>query len=70
MKLEEFKSKAIEKIGDELLRFYLDLFKQHDLLYERSVQDLLWGYKDPILEIFKLIGLTDNATFALEVRAL
>ena len=66
MKLEKLKSNILERLGRDFLDDFLERINDN-LFYQKKINDLLWGYVDETLNLLKDFGLTDNATFALEV---
>jgi len=70
LKLETFKNKLIERGLEEAIEVILRFLGDHDLFYEKTAYELLWGYNDTTLKLLKDFGLTDETVFSLEVRIL
>lgn len=71
MNFETFNKSYLKHYGQQNLTAFLNnLYKNYDLFYTKTVQELLWGYEDPLLKVLHDIGMADNSTFALAVRTM
>jgi len=68
LKLEAYKKKLLERELEEVIEVILQFVGDHDLFYEKTAHELLWGYDDTVLELLKEFKLTDYTVFALETN--
>lgn len=50
-----------------LAEFYIRLIGDQSLFVNKTAQEIIWGYDDPILRMLELIGLIDTSIMTSQV---
>ena len=54
-------------LGSALAQFYVTMIKDQTLFVEKTAQEVMWGYSDPIFSMLHLLGLVENPLMRAQV---
>ena len=54
-------------LGSALTQFYMRMLGEQNLFVEKTAEEFMWGYEDPILTLLELLGLTEHPLMRAQV---
>jgi len=66
--MQEVESEILEKVGNAIAQIFLEMLDSQELFIEKTADEILWGYDDPILEMLARLGIVPSSQIAVRVR--